>query len=223
MHENPNQELYKLRILKPPRCFDWALRIGEIVHNARSPLDHLVYALVMSNNGTPDKKTAFPIFDSRWLFHEANGKAKRPSERSGLRKLHGIDGNAQTLIESFQPYPRRSDVNDRLLLLHRLWEIDKHRLPLLGAGATVLNDFSAYAWGEFSPLVLGGPAEFKDGAVFGVQILKPGMTGNVNVQLDLSVQIRFRESGPWGERPIATVLAEGIDSSRRSSGSWPHT
>src|SRR5262245_21687376 len=44
---------------------DLSAVIGDLVHNARSALDHLAFQLVVASNGAPDRKTAFPIFNER--------------------------------------------------------------------------------------------------------------------------------------------------------------
>lgn len=215
--ENPEQEMYKLRILQAPAYLEWALAVGEIVHNARAPLDHLVNLLVLSNGGTPDTTTAFPIFEDPARYAALNPKKKTPRVDSGLRKIEGIDGNAVALITSFQPYGGQQ-IGRGLLFLHRLWEADKHRLPLLGAGASLLKSVGWYAGEERPAIVFADVRDFKDGTVFAVGIVKPGMPRGVDVHLQLAVKIRFREPGPWGVEEIVPVLVQGIESAREVIG-----
>ena len=44
----------------------WGVLIGEILHNLRSALDHLIWQLVILETGAPPTttKTAFPIFET---------------------------------------------------------------------------------------------------------------------------------------------------------------
>ena len=47
---------------------EWSIRIGEIVYNLRSSLDHLVWQLVLDNGEKPSRRNAFPIVweESDW-------------------------------------------------------------------------------------------------------------------------------------------------------------
>lgn len=66
--EEPSGDLvYRSRVdAQPP--VEWSVLIGDIVHNARSALDHLAYALVIRDGGTPDEHTYFPITDQATGF-----------------------------------------------------------------------------------------------------------------------------------------------------------
>src|SRR5438105_1135848 len=56
-----------------PTPAGWGPIIGDILHNCRSALDHLAYALAVTNLGSPlpekvETNTEFPIFSTRELF-----------------------------------------------------------------------------------------------------------------------------------------------------------
>src|ERR1039458_556639 len=57
-----------LHVAEIPSLQDWTLIIGDCVHNLRSALDHLVYAIAMHESGQnpPPKedRLAFPIVDN---------------------------------------------------------------------------------------------------------------------------------------------------------------
>src|SRR2546426_3048769 len=100
------------------------LIIGDIVHNLRSALDHIAFHLVFKDtggNGIPVKPGAdpfkyvyFPIYDSASEYETGKiGKIKGMSQRS-------IDA-----VDAAKPY---KGGNDMLWLIHKLDNIDKHRL-----------------------------------------------------------------------------------------------
>jgi hypothetical protein len=106
-----------------------AVLCGDFVHSLRSSLDHLSRALVLENGGTPVDEppsvTQFPIYEDRLT--------KAGSVRD-VTIQGGISAQAQFLLDSVQPYQRVDDPTLHLLwLLHRLWNIDKHRtLAIVG-------------------------------------------------------------------------------------------
>ena len=113
----------------PETARRWAVIIGEIVHDLRSSLDHMVYTCVGLSGGEPGREHAFPI-----LKHEPpEGFAVwATAPRQGRRqagKLFGLDRGAVDLIASFQPFAR-GPLGTRLALLDTLWQADKHRIVL---------------------------------------------------------------------------------------------
>lgn len=103
----------------------FALLVGDILHNLRGCLDHLVYALAFKHTKPlPDefaKGSQFPIYGDKRLW-----QSDRP------RRIRGIHPDAQAIIESLQPYHRGKDfASHPLWVLHDLSNIDKHRLLLV--------------------------------------------------------------------------------------------
>jgi hypothetical protein len=106
----------------------WGVRLGEIVHNLRSSLDHLVTNFVIQGTGNarPDKDTGFPILaeEGNWVAtcEQRNRKTDRPSP------IAGVTPAAFALIKAAQPFnPGKKGQNDPLFKLHRLNLVDKHR------------------------------------------------------------------------------------------------
>jgi hypothetical protein len=99
-----------------------ALLAGDVVHNARSALDHIAYQLVRLDGGKPDERTATPLRS----FEPKKGRSLDSYEAA----LNGIaDKRALTFIASLQPYkPPKTVEREDLALLHELDIIDKHRL-----------------------------------------------------------------------------------------------
>lgn len=133
IEDNPEADRREHRVIRaeaPP--VELPLRAGDAIHNARSALDHLIWQLVIANNGQPDELTTeFPIWRS-----EAKFKAGRPG------KAYGIGKEALDILYGLQPY---KGGNNSLWLLHKLDIVDKHRLLLAVASAeqSVVIDFGA--------------------------------------------------------------------------------
>jgi hypothetical protein len=109
--------------------------VGDIVHNARSCLDHLVYELSRPlDGGEPPGGTEFPIF--------LNGREFKAKGRSGGRfKIRAVRRGAKGVVERFQPYHRRKDPDLFLLWqLHELSKIDKHRVVHVVTSSAEVTD-----------------------------------------------------------------------------------
>lgn len=109
------------------------LLIGDCVHNLRSALDHIVYALIWTNPARlgrpPSEKAMFPICDTRQGYlHQIKQ----------LKRLDGIPETVAALIETLQPYHNREKGLDHTLhplwVLNKLENIDKHRRLNLASG-----------------------------------------------------------------------------------------
>jgi hypothetical protein len=116
--------------------------IGDIFHNLRCALDHLAWQLVLANGRTGTPQTAYPIFDTIKIYKARCGA-----------KVNGISSTAIDLINQTKPY---KGGNDDLWRLHKLDNIDKHRL-LLAVGIicpTMILDFNALAKSQ-NPKMVG--------------------------------------------------------------------
>jgi len=100
-----------------PLPIEWGVALGDVIHNTRSALDHLVYQLVLLAGGTPNAGHQFPIDDTSqaWTNSVARGR------------LDAIDQAHVTKIESFQPFTPGTGVT-RLSVVRDFSNIDKHRL-----------------------------------------------------------------------------------------------
>jgi hypothetical protein len=103
-----------LAVEREPPSDEWPLVLGEIVHNLRSSLDHVIYAQARPQS----TRTQFRIFIDQDEFQD-----------KGLPRLHGVPAAVKATVESLQPFnvtpqaPRR----DWLWVLHDLCNLDKHR------------------------------------------------------------------------------------------------
>jgi hypothetical protein len=74
----------------------WATIIGDVVHNARSALDHLVWVFaVVSTGGSPAPNTGFPAATSAAGFETI---------RKQDRLLKGLSDAHVEFVQSHQPY-----------------------------------------------------------------------------------------------------------------------
>jgi hypothetical protein len=99
---------------QPP--LDWGVTVGDIAHNLRSALDHLVCQLAMLD-GADCGATQFPICDTPEAWAAEMWK----------KRLKGLDLRHQTRIKRIQPYHRRKP-GIHLAVLRDLSNADKHRL-----------------------------------------------------------------------------------------------
>jgi hypothetical protein len=121
-------------LVKKPCPPMWSVIIGEIVHDIRSALDHLVYQLVVHATNNPpadDSRTQFPIFDDVAKF-----------QRHSLNMLKGVSNQAATLIKTFQPFSTGEGTNSPLWHVNQLSNIDKHRTIHLTGGTVEAFNFS---------------------------------------------------------------------------------
>lgn len=109
-----------------PPLIEWGLWTGECVHNLRSGLGNLAFALARLHCDPPGRPQdiAFPIYREKNKFDE-NAK----------KNIAQLPKKAAALIERIQPFQRDGSpaegvaANDPLLLLQSLNNTDKHRVP----------------------------------------------------------------------------------------------
>lgn len=110
-----------------PPLLHWGTVVGDVVHNLRSALDHVVYTISYRRNPSEfrdDRTTAFPICNDLATFHR-----RRRREWEPYHEIRGIPDEAKAIIEGLQPYQRGQDDlrSDPLWILREMDDIDKHR------------------------------------------------------------------------------------------------
>lgn len=98
---------------------------GDIIHNLRCALDHLVYQLVLRDGHKPTRRNEFPIYESEEGFRNEVKSRKRNPEAGVLFGIT-IDGDAWAIIEKAQPY-LSSPQKSLLAVIGHLSNMDKHR------------------------------------------------------------------------------------------------
>ena len=119
-------QLVQKDFCEPAPLDDWGLAFGECVHNLRSTLDNLAYALARLRCDPPKQpnQIAFPIFQDQAGF-----------EKRGRRNIDQLPDEAASLIERIQPFQRDGSLpvgspdRNALVLLQWLSNTDKHRVP----------------------------------------------------------------------------------------------
>jgi hypothetical protein len=122
--------VWRLRIDRTPPDRMGVL-IGDVVHNQRAALDHLVWQLALLTSESPRRSTQFPVY----LDRLASRPGQRAFDPDGLRQIADIPVEAKRIIESKQPFtvsPGSDPRDTPLWFIHDLDIVDKHRLiPVL--------------------------------------------------------------------------------------------
>jgi hypothetical protein len=218
-----NQTL-ELVVREPLPLLRWGALLGDVVHNLRSILDHIIEELTIRGSGRSLPNTAFPIYDRKFKIVSPGvgqsgipgfkdlDKRGRLTTDSGLHKIRGINRpGVEAFIEGLQPYQRIGDVDSHpLLLLHRLDIMDKHRvLPLLDQVAVPLG-MSVSGPGKITIVSMTPafyePFPFEDGTEIPGFVLSPDSTPDVNMEMNFTREILLAKSGPGGGRNVVEVL-----------------
>jgi hypothetical protein len=204
-----------LSVTGPDPPLRFSVIAGEIVHQLRSCLDHLVYQLVIAKSGSPDAKLEhilqFPICYTPQNFERAR------------RQIQGVSDTAAAEIERRQPYHNKVDIRMHpLWLLRELDNADKHRLLVVCGGAaqphTVLfgdETKKRSATGEkrevelvsISPPVDWPVRVTEDGTEF-MRLQFGKYDPEMKVSAKLSVQVAFAELGVFSKKPVIYRLQE---------------
>jgi hypothetical protein len=112
----------------------FGLIAADFVHDLRALLDNLIWGIAPAKLKR-NWNLAFPICLDRSTFDEF---AKAVCD--GLMPAERVDA-----LERHQPYHRRADVdNDRLCILHKMWNADKHHAPMGVMGWAIMAAAATY-------------------------------------------------------------------------------
>jgi len=189
---NAEDTRYLARLQNPPPIprIEWALLIGDCVHNLRSALDYIAWELAGAD--PTDRVTMFPIF--------LNPDAYR---REAPRRIERLPSEAQTLIEELQPYHATDPPKSGLWALHTLDAADKHQLLTVTAVMPESGHivFSIPPPGAEPPLHIrafsGTPLEHD--AILAEVVVEPA-TPKVDMKAEVAPDVAFGESLGWGRR-----------------------
>lgn len=191
----------KVREAPPLR---WGIIVGEIVHNLRSALDHLVHQLALANGKTPDG-ISYPV-----LTEDPGGPKVSDRTRSIWTNLtKRIHPDDLTIIERTQPYKREyPGVGKALSGLNRLSNWDKHNAIHLSG--TFLTDsrfsFEAVRDVELGDTEFGHVGTFQNGTVVAVCPCRfTGPNPKVKMKDELAYGVAFLD-GPSGVKGKDVVL-----------------
>lgn len=185
-----------------------SIRIGEFLYNLRSALDNLVCALVRKEKGTAGAKcggSGFPIHTDCDVY-----------EREAARSLKGVPPSARSLIYGLQPFSRGNTSSiDPLNLLNLLRNRDTHRALVLGLAyrkniQVLIHDSvskNLIAHASLPDTVYPGSGS----PIIPLAVRASELPERVDVSFGSSGNIRFREEGPWDDRPVSEVLSTCFD------------
>jgi hypothetical protein len=194
VHAEPDTErgCYVARLKNPPAipAPEWALMIGDCVHNARASLDYIAWELAGADPA--DMRTQFPI------FRTIEGYRAR-----GERRVAALPQEARTLMEKLQPYQTDDPAKHVLWVLHELDAADKHKLLTVTAvmaeggqfGFQIPDgvDIEDFRLAVFPDAVLG-----HDAVIGEIHVGSP--IPEVTVQLEITPSVAFGEILGWGRR-----------------------
>jgi len=191
-----------------PIPLGFGLMAGDVIHNLRAALDHVVYQLAVAGGGDGEH-SQFPIIEDSDDY--------RLKEK---RLLEGVVEGQRAIIKGLQPYHVRAAlnagthpeserdplaINVYLMNLGRLDNIDKHRLLL---PSDIMVPFRKPHFAGVTKAEGTHPADWyrvKDGAEFfritSIELPPDGSMADVQVNTDHSFTIGFGdpEWGPIGE------------------------
>lgn len=150
--------MYRAVVRRHPPV-DLGIIVGDIAHNLRSSLDHLVWQLVLQNRRLPSGRNQFPILTTSRAWDEIIERRPAPPGQRKLpsRKwLKGVGRKNQFLIKSVQPFWKLGAAKyEPLTQLQWLNNFDKHRtihagygyvgepkLTMLSPGITLVDEIS---------------------------------------------------------------------------------
>ena len=226
---DPRYQAHALFYEGDPPPAAWGVMAGDVVHDARSALDHLVACLVVANGKQPLAANSFPLFGSEVRYR---AEVSRRDPTRGPDPLTGLTANQRGIVAECQPFAgRRAREAQRapLLQLHRLWNVDRQRLVDVGVSFDGSRDLEVVVEPEswFSVRQISLHAEpgtlIEPGAsVASISVIRhPGTPAHVGLRLvsRLKTAVAFGPAGPGGPATtvngLAAILADALDAVRR--------
>jgi hypothetical protein len=181
----------------------FAVLVGEIAHQLRSSLDHIVW-LFSDESTRLNHSTAieFPIFESR--------PRDKDELRRYKRKIQGIASlSIKRFIEALQPYHAGTDAAYQpLSIIHNMDRFDKHReLTIVDSGVNIIFTIPPHVT-DYTEAIM----KHKEGKVMSLR--DRGMMGRaIKKYGNVSPDIAFRQFGKRGSQlvvPVLTQLSEHV-------------
>lgn len=130
----PTAYASELHIKPTPVPTEISFMAGDVVHNLRSCLDHLIWQLTLINHPAPPP---FPLDSDaeswKWrsLFFPYQSKEDE-NKPWPPKSLWGVSNEIRQFIKELQPYVAADNPHDATLWkMQELSNVDKHRLPLM--------------------------------------------------------------------------------------------
>ena len=190
-----------LSVKEPMPVFDWAVIIGDVVHNLRSCLDLIACSLVrLEDEPSICEWTSFPIFETAEEF----GKKVEG-------KIRGAHAEAIDIIKGLEPH---GEGNVLFYQLSMLDNIDKHRL-LIPVFGLLKGEFEGQSKvisvTEGSRLELDDSRDisFKDGTpLLRIRAIDCTIYPKENAEGDIAPEIMFGEPKVSAGIPVLKLLGD---------------
>ncbi len=180
----------------------WGTVLGDVLHNFRCALDHLVCQLVLLNTGrecTGDNQ--FPICTTGENYW-SRGKSGRNTRDW---RLQGVADEHKAIIDTLQPYRThgmRPNQIEVLAGLQKFSNLDKHRLIHPTLFAVDVHDSSDFALisnddaGDMTGQALDALTTDRETEVLAVRFPCPGPNPDVRVEGELPISVGFGKPPP---------------------------
>jgi hypothetical protein len=200
--EGPEPNHWNCYFIERPVPIEFSVILGDVLHNLRSTLDHLVGYFVERHGGTVERHHAFPIHDCETTYEGLVNQRRR--KRDGAGPLDGIPAGSpeRALIQESQPYHRGDEARSHpLAVLNNMVNIDKHR---------AIHVVAAYPQATDALDLLAWPADAE--LIDHTSIWQPGepLKGRTHI-----ASLRFSDAHPADEvgmkanLPLAIAFGEG--------------
>lgn len=209
-HESATDELV-LTARTPYRLFvRYAILAGEVIHQARSALDHAVWELLPS---PILGKTGFPVFRVESQADATAQGIRRYFNQDGVRMIDGINPAAATIIRGLQPFGSDYQTNP-LFILNELWNRDKHRMlntcMVIPLGISLLYHFPDDTWKNQMIQVPGD-------VVYGTELFRERHPGKeVEVMAEVAVTFLVFKDEPIARQPVLELLLKLVQFSEKT-------
>jgi hypothetical protein len=179
---------------------------GDVAHQLRSALDHLVWQLVIQNTGEEPvgTKSGFPIF-----LNEAGYDARAAA------MIAGVSEEASVRIRAAQPFHAGQDA-DRVWtwVLHQLNNTDKHRLIPVTIDYTFVGHVRMTTADGTVTEILPPLEEVRDPLHDGMEIVRvpaPADVRGVTVDVPFGFDIAFEQVAGLRRYTASALLIEMTD------------
>jgi hypothetical protein len=215
----------RVRIVKNDPGLWWGVLVGDVVHNLRSALDHLVWELTVKHSGPPP--TDPPPRDSVWKKAAFPVTRKARDWGGAVSAIRGVDPHLRSRFESWQPFRNAQHGGQAethpLWILQRLWNRDKHHAVNLTGALVGLDRIGSEppesGLGELRTKIIDraplGP--FMDGAeIARVEVVNPivnveALAMTMNSNLHFAFDVAFDRGTPAEGMAVMKVLNGLLD------------
>lgn len=190
----------------PPRL---GLYVSEAIHHTRSAVDNAIWTL--GRRYRCSKDLSFPIAsDERDFPLHSSFNVRNKRNRQRREDLLKLPDGARSVIEDVQPYKRDYPESSALWMLNRLWNDDKHRVPIVIVSPAVPYFIEPVSWGE-AKIKMGFPykpnrSTRKGDTVVLENRIPQHLVPKDNLDVSIEPNVVFYEFGQFAFGPAVWIL-----------------